>query len=135
MRVRPFHPDDTEAVISLWKDCKLTTSHNDPYQDIVRKLQVDPGLFLVGEIDGSVMASVMGGYEGHRGWLNYLAVSPGHQHQGYGRILVEAIERLLAERGAPKKSTSRCEPATGQSSKYIRRSAIRWTMLSAWAKD
>lgn len=102
MNIRPFHRDDTEAVIRLWRSCSLIAAQNDPYKDIDRKLLVDPELFLVGEIDGEIMASVMGGYEGHRAWLNYLAVSPDHRKNGHGRAIVEAVEKLLAERGAPK---------------------------------
>ena len=75
---------------------------NDPYKDIERKLKVDPDLFLVGENAGSVIATVMAGYEGHRGWINYLAVSPLHQEKGYGRALMEQVEKLLQQRGCPK---------------------------------
>lgn len=102
MIIRTFRKEDTEAVIRLWQNCNLTAVQNDPRKDIERKLEVNPELFLVGEIDGVVMASVMGGYEGHRGWLNYLAVSPEHRQQGYGRAMVAAVEQLISEKGAPK---------------------------------
>jgi len=81
--------------------CKLTRPWNDPHKDIARKLAVQPELFLVGVIDGAV-GSVMAGYEGHRGWMNYLAVAPRHRGRGFGRALVEHVERLLRERGCPK---------------------------------
>ncbi len=74
----------------------------DPSKDIDRKLKVDPDLFLTGHIDGKVVASVMGGYEGHRGWINYLAVLPEYQKLGYGREIISAIEKKIAERGCPK---------------------------------
>lgn len=102
MNIRTFDPKDTAAVIQLWRNCNLVMTHNDPHKDIERKLKVNPELFLVGELGGEIIASVMGGYEGHRGWLNYLAVSPGHRGKGYGRAIVRAVERLLDERGAPK---------------------------------
>ena len=63
---------------------------------------MDPGLFLVGVIDGHVVASVMAGYEGHRGWINYLAVAPSLQKQGHGRQMMERAEELLRARGCPK---------------------------------
>lgn len=63
---------------------------------------VDPDLFLIGESEGEVVATVMAGYEGHRGWINYLAVKPSYQRKGYGRILMEAAEGLLHRRGCPK---------------------------------
>ena len=102
MDIRTFDPRDTETVIQLWHSCNLIVPHNDPRKDIERKLRVNPELFLVGEAAGKIIASVMAGYEGHRGWLNYLAVSPGHRGKGYGRAIVMAAEQLLTERGAPK---------------------------------
>lgn len=102
MNIRMFSPKDTAAVIQLWRNCNLVMPHNDPQKDIERKLKVNPELFLVGEVGGEIIASVMAGYEGHRGWLNYLAVSPGHRGKGYGRSIVMAAEQLLSERGAPK---------------------------------
>jgi len=100
--IRAFQPVDRAAVIALWEECKLTRPWNDPHKDIARKLEVQPELFLVGTIDDAVMASVMAGYEGHRGWMNYLAVAPRHRGRGFGRALVEHVERLLLERGCPK---------------------------------
>ncbi len=102
MRIRAFERGDETAVVSLWEECGLTRSWNDPHKDIARKLAVQPELFLVGVTDGAVMASVMAGYEGHRGWMNYLAVAPRYRARGFGRALVEYAERLLLERGCPK---------------------------------
>lgn len=102
MKVRTFQTGDEAAVVALWKECKLTRPWNDPHKDIARKLAVQPELFLVGTMDNELMASVMAGYEGHRGWMNYLAVAPRHRGRGYGRALVEHVERLLRERGCPK---------------------------------
>lgn len=102
MRIRPFKSTDQEAVIQLWKRCGLVAAHNDPQKDISRKLEVNPELFLVGELNGQLVASVMGGYEGHRGWLNYLAVSPEQRKQGYGKKMVEKVEQLVLQRGGPK---------------------------------
>jgi ribosomal protein S18 acetylase RimI-like enzyme len=102
MITRPFDKSDQPAVIDLWIDCGLVVPWNDPVKDIERKLKVDPDLFLVGELDGEIVASVMGGYEGHRGWINYLAVSPRHQRKGYGRLIMEAVELAIAQKGCPK---------------------------------
>jgi ribosomal protein S18 acetylase RimI-like enzyme len=102
MLVRAFQPDDEEALIELWRRCDLVRPHNDPHRDIQRKLRVRPDLFLVGLVDGKIVASVMAGYEGHRGWLNYMAVAPEHRRRGYGRAIVAAAERLLREAGCPK---------------------------------
>jgi ribosomal protein S18 acetylase RimI-like enzyme len=102
MKIRAFRPDDEEAVISLWRSCDLIRAWNDPYKDVRRKLQVRPDLFLVGLLDGRVIASVMAGYEGHRGWLNYLAVAPGRQRRGYAKAIVGKAEQLLRAAGCPK---------------------------------
>jgi ribosomal protein S18 acetylase RimI-like enzyme len=102
MRIRVFERADETAVVALWEACGLTRPWNDPHKDIARKLAVQPELFLVGVADGAVMASVMAGYEGHRGWMNYLAVAPRFRGRGFGRTLVEYVERLLLERGCPK---------------------------------
>ena len=75
---------------------------NNPDKDIARKLTDSPGLFLIGEQDGRVVASVMAGYEGHRGWLNYLAVDPDLQRSGIGRRMVSHAEDLLEKRDCPK---------------------------------
>jgi ribosomal protein S18 acetylase RimI-like enzyme len=102
MTVRAFVAEDEVQVVDLWRRCGLTRPWNDPHADIARKLTTQPELFLVLEIDDEVMGTAMGGYDGHRGWVNYLAVAPERRHRGYGRVLMAALEQLLAERGCPK---------------------------------
>lgn len=102
MNIRPFDLQDEEQVIALWKECKLVVPWNDPKKDIRRKLKVNPELFLVGEIEGEIVGSIMGGYEGHRGWVNYLAVLSSHRKKGYGRQLMEAVEERLEKMGCAK---------------------------------
>jgi ribosomal protein S18 acetylase RimI-like enzyme len=100
---RPYRPADEAEVIGLWQRCGLTRPWNDPAKDIRRKLAEQPELFgvLPGE-DGQVTGTVMAGYEGHRGWINYLAVDPSRQGQGLGRQLMDWAEARLRERGCPK---------------------------------
>ena len=102
MHIRPYQPADEEAVLALWDRCGLTRPWNDPRKDIRRKVRVQPALFLVGVLDGEIVATAMAGYEGHRGWLNYLAVAPGYQRRGFARAIVAEAERLLGEAGCPK---------------------------------
>ncbi len=102
MNIRPFEPKDETAVICLWQQCDLVRPWNNPHQDIQRKLKVRPDLFLVGELNSQVVATVMAGYEGHRGWLNYLAVDPSHQRHGLARALVAEAECRLRAAGCPK---------------------------------
>ncbi len=100
--IRPFQDSDEDAVVQLWKDCELIRSSNDPHRDVRLKLAAQPDLFLVGTLNGRVVASVMAGYEGHRGWLNYLAVSSTCRQRGFGREIVAAAEKRLRLLGCPK---------------------------------
>jgi GNAT superfamily N-acetyltransferase len=102
MTIRPYAETDEAAVLDLWRQCQLTVPQNDPVRDIQLKLQINPEWFLVGENDGQVVASCMAGYEGHRGWINYLAVLPSHQRTGIAREIMAAAERLLRAAGCPK---------------------------------
>jgi len=102
VKIRSFHADDARAVIALWRACDLTRPWNDPAKDIDRKVAVADDLFLVGEVEGVVVASAMAGYDGHRGWINYLAVHPDHQRGGFARELMDEAERRLRARGCPK---------------------------------
>ena len=102
MQIRPYRSDDETAVVALWHRCDLLRPWNDPHKDIARKLQVQPELFLIGEIEGTIVATVMGGYEGHRGWINYLAVDPDRRRQGLARALMAAVETGLRALGCPK---------------------------------
>ena len=71
--IRPFKEGDEEALVSLWNMCKLTVPWNNPHKDIARKLKVQAELFLVGYLEDNLIASVMAGYDGHRGWIKYFA--------------------------------------------------------------
>lgn len=102
MEVRPFREIDRTHVIELWKTCGLTRPWNDPDKDISRKLAVQPELFFVGEIESKVIASVMAGYDGHRGSIYYLAVSPQYQARGFGAALMQKAEVALLAMGCPK---------------------------------
>ena len=102
MQIRPYQASDLAQVLALWRACNLTLAVNDPRKDIERKLAVSPELFLLGEFEGRVVASVMAGYEGHRGWINYLAVAPSYRRKSYGRLMMAAAEQLLDELECPK---------------------------------
>ena len=102
MIIRTYQKKDLANVIKLWTDTGLVVKQNDLEKDINRKLMIDPDLFLIGEIGDEIIGSVMGGYEGHRGWINYLAVSPLHQRNGYARKLMSEVENLIQQKGCPK---------------------------------
>ena len=102
MHIRPYRSDDEAALVDLWQACELTRPWNDARVDIERKLADSPELLLVGELEGELTASVMVGYDGHRGWVNYLAVHPAARGNGLGRALMTAAEERLLALGCPK---------------------------------
>ena len=102
LHIRPFQSVDEDAVIALWHACGLVVPQNNPKRDIARKLRVNAEWFLVGELDGAVIGTCLAGYEGHRGWINYLAVHPDQQRRGLARELMQHAETLLRAAGCPK---------------------------------
>ena len=102
MNIRPYVNQDQSAVIELWSSCDLIRPWNDPRLDIERKISVDPERFLVGELNDQIIGSIMVGYDGHRGWINYLAVAKQHRRKGYGGLLVAYAESILREADCPK---------------------------------
>jgi ribosomal protein S18 acetylase RimI-like enzyme len=102
MRIRPFEERDRAAVIALWQACGLTRPWNDPDTDISFCTGKPESTILVGEREDRIVASVMTGHDGHRGWLYYLAVDPALQKGGHGRAMVAAAEDWLKARGVPK---------------------------------
>lgn len=102
MNIRPYTPADRDAVIALWQTCGLTRPWNDPGSDIAFCTSRPESTILVGERDDRILASIMTGHDGHRGWLYYLAVEPALQKAGLGRAMVAAAENWLKARGVPK---------------------------------
>jgi ribosomal protein S18 acetylase RimI-like enzyme len=100
--IRVYRPSDDEALVRLWKACGITRPWNDPRRDIARKKSMQPDLFFVAVRDEVLVGSVMGGYDGHRGWAYYLAVLPEYQKQGVARRMMTALETALAKQGCPK---------------------------------
>lgn len=99
---RPFAPADLDAVRALWERCGLVRPWNDPGDDIEFCRNSGHGDVLVGSEDGALVATIMVGHDGHRGWVYYLAVEPGLQRRGYGRAMMAAAEAWLGERRVPK---------------------------------
>ena len=102
LEIRPFRESDRCAVEARWRECGLVKTWNDPGKDICRKLHAQGELFLVGLLGDRLVATVMAGYEGHRGWINYLAVGTDYRNRGFGRRLMEAAESRLRDLGCPK---------------------------------
>jgi len=102
VEIRIYQTNDEAAVVQLWLDCGLVVAENDPHKDIQRKRGEHDELFLVALQEGRLVGAVMGGYDGHRGAVNYLAVHPSVQRQGIGRSLLGTLEKQLRQLGCPK---------------------------------
>ncbi|RYD59867.1 MAG: GNAT family acetyltransferase [Sphingomonadales bacterium] len=102
MEIEAAGEGDGAAVVALWHACSLTRPWNDPNADFAQALAGESSVVLVARGNPGVAGSVMVGFDGHRGWVYYLAVSPGHRRSGLGRALMAAAEAWLRARGAPK---------------------------------
>ena len=100
--IRPFQTEDEDALVALWKMCELTVPWNNPHKDIARKLQVQPELFFVGILDSNLIATVMGGYDVHRRWMNFLAVHLDFRENGYGQKIMNSVEKEIRKMGCTK---------------------------------
>ncbi len=98
-----FEASDEEGVVALWTEVfGLNTGTNTPRANLARKLAYDPELVLVAREGTRVVGTVLGGYDGVRGWIYAMAVAPSHRRRGIGTRLMAAIERALVALGCPK---------------------------------
>jgi len=103
VQIRPYQDADEAAVIALWNEERADAApHNDPATVIRNKLSVERELFLVAVVEGAIVGTVMGGYDGHRGWVYEVMVGRTHRRQGIGSALLRRLEALLAGRGCMK---------------------------------
>jgi ribosomal protein S18 acetylase RimI-like enzyme len=102
LAIAPIGEADVAEVVALWRASGLTRPWNDPAADIALARQGSNATILSGRDDGLIVATVMAGHDGHRGWVYYLAVDPAHRHKGYGRAMMQAAEAWLRQRGIEK---------------------------------
>jgi len=103
MEIRPFRESDHDSVVALWSNVfQSSEPHNDPATAIKRKLAVQRDFFFVAVVDGVLTGTVLGGYDGHRGWVYSLAVLPQSRRRGIGSALMNHVEQVLAARGCVK---------------------------------
>lgn len=100
--IRTAEDKDINSVIELWESCDITRPWNHPETDFFRKMAQKDNLFLVAEKANDIVGSIMGGYDGHRGWIYYLAVHPSHQRIGIATALMQNIEKRLIAIDCPK---------------------------------
>ncbi|MBW9103540.1 GNAT family acetyltransferase [Paraburkholderia phenoliruptrix] len=107
LSIRRFDAHDTPAVIALWQQAfpeyrDATKPQRNPHLSIANKLATQPELFFVAVLNERVVGTVMGGYDGHRGWLYSLAVDEAWRRHGIGTRLVAHVEAALTALGCPK---------------------------------
>ena len=111
--IRAAADDDVDGVVALWDACGLLRPWNDPHADIALARRSPGCTLFVARADDAVVASVMCGADGHRGWLYYLAVEPGRRGRGLGGAMVRHAEGWLASCGMPKVELMVREENTG----------------------
>ena len=104
INILPFqNATHRSQVVALWETVfGYEAAHNNPGLVIDKKVAVNDQLFFVAVTDSTVVGTIMAGYDGHRGWIYSLAVSPSHRRQRIGSRLVSHAEDALACRGCPK---------------------------------
>jgi ribosomal protein S18 acetylase RimI-like enzyme len=101
--IRPYRAVDEQAVIDLWTaELPATAPHNEPATTIRKKVESGCDLFYVAVVDSVVAGTVMGGYDGHRGWIYTVAVSSAYRRRRIGTALLRHVEQALADRGCLK---------------------------------
>ncbi len=99
MDVRSASVDDVEEILAVWSAAGLGGGAEVDRAEALERLREDDGFFVVGEMDGSLVAVAMGCYDNHRGWLKRVAVHPEHRGNGFGRAIVDAVEQRFFDAG------------------------------------
>ena len=102
LAIAPIADADVAAVAALWRACELTRPWNDPASDIAFARKGPNSAVLIGREANAIVATVMVGHDGHRGWVYYVAVDPDHRQKKYGRVVMDAAENWLRQRGIEK---------------------------------
>jgi ribosomal protein S18 acetylase RimI-like enzyme len=102
LSIKSLEDDDVAEVVSLWQRCGSTRPWNDPAGDIALARKESNATVLLARSNGALVASVLVGHDGHRGWVYYVTVDPNHRFSGYGRAIMNAAEDWLRVRGIEK---------------------------------
>jgi ribosomal protein S18 acetylase RimI-like enzyme len=102
LEIRDIADHDVPDVMALWNAAGVARPWNDPARDIAFARRDTHSTVLVGLDGGQIVASAMVGEDGHRGWVYYVAISPERQRSGLGRVMMQAAEDWLKQRGVWK---------------------------------
>ena len=102
MKIRKMNIEDYDEVYKLWASTGIQLKKSDEREEIEKMINHNPDTCLVGEKDGKIISAVMGGFDGRRGMIHHLAVSPAYQGRGFGKILLEKLELCFKKLGVIK---------------------------------
>ena len=105
MNIREFcFPDDYDGALKLWGSTEVgvQVGRSDTPEEIQRKLQRDPDLFLIAEANDVIIGTIIGGFDGRRGMIYHLAVQSNFREQGIGSLLLSEVEKRLKAKGCRK---------------------------------
>jgi ribosomal protein S18 acetylase RimI-like enzyme len=131
--IRPFVIEDTDQVLEVWSLAGMTTPERNPRADIQKKLRHSPESCFVGVLEGKVVATVMVGYDGHRGWIYSLAVRPDLHRKGIGTQMMEHAESTLRQQGCPR-AKLQVDEARGDVTGFYRKLGYEVQALVSMAK-
>jgi hypothetical protein len=97
-----LHEDEIDVAVDLWREVNLTRPWNDPHADARLAMAGPTSTILAGHLDGRLVATVMVGADGHRGWVYYLGVLPDCRGRRFGEAMMRAAEQWIIARGMPK---------------------------------
>ncbi len=101
-RIRAFRMEDYDTVVDLWKTAGLEIRPGDEREEIQKKLKRDPEFFLVAQENGSLVGTVLGTWDGRRGWIHHLAIRPDKQRSGFGTMIINELEKRMKKKGVLK---------------------------------
>jgi ribosomal protein S18 acetylase RimI-like enzyme len=131
------YPGDYLAIRNLWENAGIGIQlrRSDDPEEIQKKLRHDPDLFLVAELRGKIIGSVIGGFDGRRGMVYHLAVDGEYQRQGIGEALMDELERRLKDKGCIRCYLMVTDENISAMHFYERRGWIHMNKVRTYGKD
>jgi ribosomal protein S18 acetylase RimI-like enzyme len=102
MKIEKYTMKYYDDIITLWEKAGISVGSTDSEMEIKKMLNMNPNLFLIGKLKGNIIAVVMGGFDGRRGYVHHLAVDPIHQRKGYGKMIMDELINQFRRNGVHK---------------------------------
>lgn len=102
MKIEKFSIKYYDEVVQLWSGAGISVGSSDSKEEVEKMLECNPDLFLIGKINNEICAVVMGGFDGRRGYVHHLAVDSVYQKRGYGKIMMDELNKEFLRLGVHK---------------------------------